>query len=118
MVDAASVVVMDFSELAFHADPAKRRYAVELLNLCLSARLRRDDIYWFKEEEMYVYAPKREVTKRVRKSVKTEDSETKRGLIFPSYFKGRMVRCRHLAFMAKFVEIGGIYYLQVDLTRS
>lgn len=116
IVENGSVESMDFSKLAFHKDPAMRRYAVELLNLCLSARLWRDEVYWFKEEELYVYSPRREVTRRVRKSVRTEFRETRRGLFFPSYFKGRIVRCRHLAFLANFVAIGDAYFLQVDPT--
>jgi hypothetical protein len=116
VVENLSIKPTAFAELAFQEDSSKRRYAVELLNLCLSARLWRDEIFWFDKEDMYVYAPKRSVTKRVRKSVKTEKSETRRGLIFPTFFNGRLVRCRHLAMVANFVEIGGTYYLQIDPT--
>jgi hypothetical protein len=116
IVENLSIKPMDFNELAFHEDQARRRYAVEMLNLCLSARLRNDEVYWFREEEMYVYSPKRQITQRVRKAIQTEESETKRGLIFPTWYKGRIVRCRHLAMVADFVETGGTYYLQVDPT--
>jgi hypothetical protein len=116
VVEPGSTESMDFSELSLSDDPSKRRYAVELLNLCLSARLRLEDVFWFKYEDMYVYAPVRYVTRRVRKSIRTDTKETRRGLIFPTYFNGRMVRCRHLAFLANFVEIGGVHYLQVDPT--
>jgi len=116
VVDKQSLQSMNFADLAFHADPVKRRYAVELLNLCLSARLRRDEVRWLRDEEMYVYAPMRSITRRVRIPVRTTTSQTRRGLIFPSFYRGRLVRCRHLAFMANFLEIDGVYYLQIDPT--
>ncbi len=116
IVENLSIKPMDFAELAFHTDEGKRRYAVELLNICLNARLRQDEVYWSEQEEMFIYFPKRMVTQRIRKPVRTDSGETKRGLIFPTLYKGRVVRCRHLAMMANFVEIGSTYYLQVDPT--
>lgn len=116
VIDNTSIARSPFAELAFHKEKPKRFYANELLNLCLTARLRRDEVRWVRFEEMYVYAPNRVPTKRVRKDIRTEDSQTRRGLIFPTFYQGRLVRCRHLAIYAKFFDIDGSYYLQVDPT--
>src|SRR5688572_31484128 len=40
--------------------------------------------------------------------------ETRVGLLHVTERGGRIVRCRHLAMMAKFVDIGDKYFLQVD----
>jgi len=116
IVKNASIKPTPFSELAFHNEAAKRDYARELLNLCLNARLRLEEIFWSRDEEMFIYSPRRDHGKRVRKSVKSDRRETKVGLLHVTERNGRIVRCRHLAMMAKFVDIGNRYFLQVDPT--
>jgi hypothetical protein len=105
-----------FLELAFHQEPSKRDYARELLTLCLTARLRQEEIHWFRDEEMFIYYPNREQAQRVRKSVRNKRGETKIGLLHVTERGGRTIRCRHAAMMAKFVDIGDKYFLQIDPT--
>jgi hypothetical protein len=65
---------------------------------------------------MFIYYPHQEKARRVRKTVKKKQSETKIGLLHVTEYEGRIVRCRHAAMMAKFVEIGDKYFLQIDPT--
>jgi hypothetical protein len=116
IVKNSSIKPTPFSELAFHKEPAKRDYARELLNLCLNARLRLEDIFWSREEEMFIYSPRRDHGKRIRKTVKSKRGETRVGLLHVTERGGRIVRCRHLAMMTKFVDIGDKYFLQLDPT--
>ncbi len=116
IVKSPSISAAPFSELAFHKDPAKRDAARELLNLCLNARLRLEDIFWAREEEMFIYKPRSAPGRRVRKSVKSKRGETRVGLLHVTEYGGRIVRCRHLAMLAKFREIGDRCYLQIDPT--
>jgi len=116
IVKNSSIKPTPFSELAFHEEPAKRDYARELLNHCLNARLRLENIFWSREEEMFIYSPRGDHGKRIRKTVKTERGETRVGLVHVTERGGKIVRCRHLAMTTKFVDIGDKYFLQLDPT--
>ncbi len=116
LVDMATAKARPFREIAFDADEARRRYAVELLNWCLTARLRLEDVVWLKDDEIYAYIPEKTPTHSVRKPVQGETGETKKGLIFPKLRKAKIGFCRHAAMRAEFVAIGGTYYLQINPT--
>lgn len=116
IVSNPSIKPTRFSELAFHKDLAKRDYARELLNHCLSARLRLEQIFWSRDEEMFIFNPRRVQDKRIRKNVKGDKKETKVGLLHVTERGGRAVRCRHLAMVSKFLDIGEKYFLQIDPT--
>ncbi|MDD3179560.1 MAG: DUF4365 domain-containing protein [Opitutaceae bacterium] len=107
---------MPFDELAFNEDRAKRRYAVELLEYCLSARLRRLSVFWSKDAEMYFFRPKHSPTDRMTIEVATETGPSTQGIAFPAFRDGKIVRCRHVALVADFVSIGDQYYLQLNPT--
>lgn len=114
--EKATVEHMPFGDLAFHKDRAKRRYAVELLEYCLSARLRRLSVFWSKDAEMYFFRPRHAPTDRMTVDVATEAGTSTQGIAFPAFRGGKIVRCRHVALVADFVSIGERYYLQLNPT--
>jgi len=116
LVDARTIQKPAFTELALHESPAKRRYAVELLNYCLESRLALEDVVWLEEEKLYVYLPDRNVTKTVRTTLQREESESRKGLLHVTARGDEIRWCRHVAMKKRFVEVEGTYYLEVDPT--
>jgi len=116
IVDRDKVEVAPFRDLAFHADPAKRRYAVELLQLCLNTRLRREGVHWIKDAEMYCFVPNRVPTSRISRSVVSDSGTSKQGVLFPTFRDSKLIRCRHAAMTAEFFVLGKSYYLEINPT--
>lgn len=116
LVDSRTIAIASFAELGLHENQAVRRHAVELLNYCLESRLAKEDVLWLEEERLYVYLPDRSPRRSVRTTVSREDGESKKGLLHVTS-RGEKVRwCRHVAMKGHFVEIGGMYYLEIDPT--
>lgn len=116
LVDPGAAKSLPFRNIAFHTDPAKRRYAVELLNQCLTERLLLEQVVWLRDDELYAYIPETTPLHSVRKPVPGQHGETKKGLIFPKLRKAKVGFCRHAAMRAEFVAIGEEYYLQINPT--
>lgn len=116
LVDHRTIKMTTFAELAFHEQPAKRRHAVELLNYCLESRLAQEDVVWLDDEKLYVYLPPRAARRTVRTTVQRDERESKKGLLHVTT-RGETVRwCRHVAMKARFLEMGGKYFLEIDPT--
>ena len=81
---------------------------------CLTRKLRWEEVEWSKDDEMFLFYPRR--IERVRKPVRGKKNDTRIGLLHVTKKNGKIIRCRHAAMYAKFVDIGDTYYLQIDPT--
>lgn len=118
IVDEGTVEEFETQDWSASDDPQKRRDFVELLLYCLIEKLRPEHVaYHEKKEYFYVTAPT--PLKSVSRTYPTLKQHASREVFTPYYSTkepGKLLYCRHSAFVASFVEHDGTWYLEVEPT--
>jgi len=118
VVEKGTVETLGFDEW-WHAENGKRKgYAVELLNHCLTAFFADKGVRWRASDEVYFVksnSGQREISLKSRGLHR----ETTSHVVFRAYLKKKspdVSFCRHHAMRARFHEIEGSWFLEINPT--